>query len=364
MPHRQDALFAITTAAIVLAVHAPVRGQGTGAKDLVVYFDHGRGEAVTVADAVVRKESAAGIEFLAGKDAKTVPSPDILRVEYGGLPGLTVGDVIAIRQLEEADDLAKTQAKYADLLKKAGPASPKTKRYLAFREAITGAKQADQRTKPEEFRADAERSIKQLTEFAQQNDKSWEVWPAYRTAARMQMELGDFVAAADTLGKLAAAPDLGPDLRADVRLDEVVAKLRSGGDVADDLTRIEGTERIPPAGRLRDRLNVLKVAANFPKPSGRTAPAKPVEAVAAMEKAIADAATPAARATGYGLLGDLYSAHGLTRDAMWAYLWVDVVYPQDELGRVVALHRLAAVFETLGDGDRAELFREKLPAAR
>lgn len=352
---------AFLLAAIVLT-NGPVRAQPSANKDAIAYFDRKEGKVVTVTDTAVRKESAAGVEIPSGTSAKFIPAPDIVRIDYGGLPGLTFADLSAVRALEETDDPAKVQARYGELLKKVGGQSPKTKRYLAFREAMAAAGLADRQTKPDEFRPEAERAAKLLAEFAEQNDKSWEVWPAARTAARLRMELGDFAGAAAILGKLAKNPDLTADLRADVRLAEAAARLRAGESPAWD--EIERDPQFPTSGPARQKLAVLKVASKFPKPVPGSAPIKPADAVAAMEKAIADAADQEARATGFNFLGDLYRAHGLPRDAMWAYLWVDVVYAQDKDERVIALHRLAEAFEAAGDADRAAQFRDKLPTAR
>ena len=76
------------------------------------------------------------------------------------------------------------------------------------------------------------------------------------------------------------------------------------------------------------------------------------------------------RGAGYSALGEVYVRHGLWREAMWAYLWVDVVYNQDRDEQVKAVSRLVQIFGVLkeksGDGekDRAETFRDRLPRIR
>lgn len=358
-------LLAFLLAAAALAVHAPAPGQGTGARDAVTYFDRKEGKLATLTDALVKKETSAGIDVLVGGETRSIPSPDLVRVDYGNLPGVSASDLIVLRQIEEADDLAKLQAKYADLAKKAGAGSARTKRVLAFREAATAVKAADRRADPDEFRPDALRAVKLLTEFGKQFDKGWEVWPAARTAARMQMELGDFAGAAAILGRLARVADLTPDQRFDARLAEAGATLRAdnGPAAAAVLDELGKDPNFPGTGPLRQKWAVLSAAAKLPKPPAGAAPSKPAGA-AALEKAIADAPDPGARAVGYGLLGDLLRAHGQPRDAAWAYLWVDVVYPEDRSERVVALLRLAESFDALGDPDRAARFRDKLASAR
>jgi hypothetical protein len=324
----------------VAVVAAPAFGQP--ARDGVTYFDRKEGKVVAVADAAITKESPAGIEFRTKGEMRTAAAPDVVRVDYGNLPGVSVSDLIALRQLEEADDLAKLQAKYADLAKKA---TGRAKRVLAYREGMTAARSADRRTDPAAFRPDADRAAGLLTEFAARAEPSWEVWPAARTAARLRMELGDFAGAAAVLGRLAAVPGLPAELRHEAKLAEAGAAQRAGS-ASGLLDALQKDATFPAAGPLRQRLTVLT--------------AEP----AALEGAIAAADDPVARAVGYGRLGDWHSASGRPADARWAYLWVVTVYPQDRDERVVALHKLAATFDSLGDAERAARFRSDLPAAR
>jgi len=119
-----------------------------------------------------------------------------------------------------------------------------------------------------------------------------------------------------------------------------------------------------PTGGPRDRLNVLKVAAKVGLPA--TPPSTPPtgEGAAKLQAAIDAAKDPVAKGVGYAALGELHLANGQPRDAMWAYLWVDVVYNQERDDQVLAVALLAQLFDLMGDKDRAEQFREKLPRIR
>ena len=48
------------------------------------------------------------------------------------------------------------------------------------------------------------------------------------------------------------------------------------------------------------------------------------------------------------------------REAMWAYLWVEVVYNQDKEEVAKALARLAEVFKQLGDEDRERAYHDRM----
>jgi hypothetical protein len=253
----------------------------------------------------------------------------------------------------------KVQAEYADLLKKAGKDAPeKTRRALAFREAVWHAKAADAKL-GEDFRVEALRAADKLAQVAKTTKTSWEVWPASRTAARLYMELGDFARAAALLGELAGAPDLPRDLRFDARLAEAAALIRAGqaakaegelGQLADD--------KELPVGGLKERVAVLQAVA---KARGKTA-----DEAAKLRSAVDAAKDPSAKAVGYNFLGDAHAALGQPREAMWSYLWVDTVFNQDADERVLAVGKLADLFERMGDAekDKAALFRERLPRVR
>ena len=307
------------------------------------------------------RESAKGIEVIVGGKAKMVVSPaDVIKYDPGALVGISAADLSLARNVERTKGPAEAQAAYADLLRKAGAAPERTVRHLTYREAMLAAKAADLKT-GDDFAPDATKAADRLVAVARAAKKSWEVWPASRTAARLYGETGKFDRAAAILGELAAVPDLPRDLKYEAKLAEAAALIRAGsGPTADGA--LDALEKNPefPTGPLKDRLTVLRVAAKLP-----TAPAagKPADA-AKLEEAIAAAKDPAARAVGYNFLGDLYAAHGQTRDAMWSYLWVDTVYNQDKDEQVVAVRRLVDLMEKAGDKDRADQFRDRLARVR
>ena len=109
-----------------------------------------------------------------------------------------------------------------------------------------------------------------------------------------------------------------------------------------------------PEGTLKRRLTIYQLAAS-------KAITSPAEGVKLVEDEIAKTQDAAIRATGYSVIGELYLAGDKpsARDAMWAFLWVEVVYNQDKDEVLTALVRLAAVFAQQGDEERAKSYREK-----
>lgn len=288
----------------------------------------------------------------------------MVRIDYGSLPGLTKADLSTVQVFEDGRDPAKAAAAFGALLKKAGPqAGEKTRRYLAFREAVWAAKAADAKT-GDEFAAEAKPAADRLAGVFRSAKKSWEAWPAARAAARLYAEVDDFESAAKVFGELAAVPDLPADLRADARLAEAAALVRGRRSLeADGLLAKLAADPSLPAGA-KDKLAVVTAAARvpLPKPGEPASGAKPGQ-LAELQKAV-DAAGPGAKAVGYGLLGEAYLAHGQTREAMWAFLWVDTVYNREPDERVLAVRRLVTVFDKQGEKERADQFREKLPRVR
>lgn len=306
------------------------------------------------------KESARGVEVIAAGKSKALVSPaDVVRLDAGALTGVNTNDLSLARIAEKTKSPAEARAAYAELIKKAGPGAPeRTVRHLTFREAMLAAKAADQKV-GDDFAPEAVKAADRLAAVARAVKTSWEVYPASRTAARLYGEAGKFDQAAQVLGELAAVPDLPRDLKHEARLAEAAALIRAGNGTAADgvLTGLEKDPEVP-AGPLKERLAVLRVAAKLTYAPGAGAGKPP--AAAKLDEAIAAAKDPVARAVGSNFLGDLYAAHGQTRDAMWSYLWTDTVYNQDRDEQVYALHRLVGLAEQAGDRDRADQFRERL----
>lgn len=333
-----------------LTALAPTALGQQGALDKV-HYRTADGKVVAV-DAEI-KESVAGVQLVTG--SKDLISPaSVIRIDYGDPKGITKADQFAAISLEEGKDPGKAQAKYAELLTKAGPTAPeRTRRYLAYREAVWSGEAANAKT-GEAFKAEAPKAAEKLAGFARVHKASWEVWPTARAAARLYAELGDHAKAAALLGELATVAGLPRDLRFEARLAEAGALARAGkgADAERLLDQLEKDRDFPATGPARDRLTVLRVAV---KPG--TPPAK-------LEEAAAKVADPTAKAVGANFLGDAQLAAGQPREAMWSYLWADVVYNQDRDEQVYAVHKLVGVFEKLGEKDRAEQFRDRLPRVR
>ena len=173
---------------------------------------------------------------------------------------------------------------------------------------------------------------------------------------------------------------LTPELRHEAKLLEAGYLFRANKrlDAESILKELAADKEFPSTGPLRERWAIFEeiVKAPLPPPERKeTDPPVPQEELDARTTKVKDAAAKIeavivkvkdfqARGAGYSALGEVFIRHGLLREAMWAYLWVDVVYNGDRDEQVKAANRLVRIFTELSDKDRAESYRERLPRIR
>jgi hypothetical protein len=333
--------------------------------DKVTYRDVKADGKITT-ETVETKESPKGVELIVGGKSKgVIDSNQIIKLEPSALGTLAMPEVLTARSMEDGKDPGKAATAYSDLLKKAGPAATdKTKRYLGMREAAMLTKLADSKTGAD-FVTEAKRAADKWNALVGVSRKSWEIWPVSRNLARLQAELNDFPKAAAALNGLAGTPDLPKDLKYEAQILAVVMEMRAKNTLSSEgtTTSLDQAKDLP-TGALRDRVNVLKVAVKITLPA--TAPGTPPDAatINGLKTAIDTAKDPTAKAIGYMTLGEVYLAYNQPRDAMWAYLWVDVVHNAEKDYQILAVRRLEQIFEALGDKERAEQYRDKATRVR
>jgi hypothetical protein len=356
MPFIRSLALAVATVTIALAFQPP-----TASPDKVVAWDRKLNKVITIEGTFA--ESPAGIVVSAGgKEKARISSADIIRVELGDMPGLSGDDRATLFSLENEKDSEKAARGYASLAKK-GQGNERIRRTMEFRELMALARAADGKDESG-FKATAPATADRLATFARANSKSWDVYPASRTAARLYAELGQHDKAGETLAALAAVPGLGTELKQETVLAEADARLRSGNPAAGRaiVAALLKDPEVPAAGSVRERLSLYSLWAQFPTPApnapGTPAP-RPDDVAAKLQAAIDAAKSPHARAVGLNAKGELFLAFGLPRDAMWEFLNVEVVYHQDKDEVDKALSRLVEIFEALGEKDRADQYREK-----
>ncbi len=305
--------------------------------------------------------SSAGFEI---KDKQTIllDYDDIVKIIPGELPGVDYLLFKAALNSEEkktAKDYEAARNTYDDLLRKAKNAPEFSKRHLEFRIALMSTRIADSADSPATWRGLAEAAAKQWNTFFAGYSSGWELWPAARTLARLNVELGQHADNArlwSRIGKL----ELPPALRLEAAIQEADAYLRSKNPAA-AATVVAAALKSAQPGPLRQRLEIYDAAA---KAAQNLSPQSLDSLKATLDKIIAATDDPTVRAAAFGVIGELYWQAGRYRDAMWALLWVDTVYNTDKLETFKAMCRLQDVFKALKDEERAEQQYERIRRAR
>ena len=318
-------------------------------------------------------ESPAGIKVQpSGKpNATMIPIQDVVRIEYRALPGVSNAALSEADLVERRDSAEEAHAFYKSELAKLKPdADPQTRDYFAYREAIWAVRLLNQKPAAT-FQTEAPAMIAKLRETAQKARTSWEFWPLYREAIRLALELGNIQQADDIAGELARVKGLTPEAETEVKLMQVALELRSPNrnNAGTLLQTLNQGGNLPTAVAVTDRFKVLQAIVEIQlPPSGMPVTAADLAnqapAIANLQATIAAATDPTAKAYGYNNLGDLYQAAGQPREAMWNYLWVDMVYNQNRIERVYAVHQLIDVFTAMKLKKRADQFAKKLAEVR
>lgn len=350
---RQAARGTLALLLLAAVTDATTRGQAGGGFTDKLYYRDRKDNSVRNIEGEL-KMSPAGIQVISNnKVAVTVAPADVVKVTPGDLPGLDrIKDVLPPLNLEEKRDWEKARAIYANLLKQNPNPAERTRRYLEYKSAVTAARVADETREDDGWEARAKDATAQLEQFLKAYNTGWEVWGVGRTLARIQGELGKYPDAAATWSRLAKNPETPPDLKLEAALQEIDAAVR--GRRYPDASAKAADLAKSATGAAKDRVTIYQAAADA---LGKSAP---LEGVAPVEKVIADSKDPAVRATGYSVLGELYLAAEKPREAMWAFLWVEVVYTHDRDEVLKAIARLATVFKMQGDEERERTYRDKL----
>src|SRR5438477_2100140 len=203
--------------------------------------------------------------------------------------------------LEDKREWEKARSAYAAFQKDPPTPPDKPRRYLEYKLATLAARVADEAREEDGWEAKAKDAVGQLERFLTAYTGGWELWGVGRTVARLQGELGRWADAEATWAKLAKNPETPTDLKLEAGLQELDAAIRAGRatDVAPKAAELAKAATSGPA---KDRLAIYRAAAEALTKSD------PAGGVAAVEKLIADSKDPAVRATGYGVLGELYLA--------------------------------------------------------
>lgn len=306
-------------------------------------------------EGTIVKEGPAGVTIkLSIGAARDIPVTQIRDVEYD-LPGRFRLDLLQAVTEERGIDLAAksvrvkqitdARTRYQNIL--AGLTASPAKRHMQFKVAQMTALLA------EEQQAPAADAIQKLKAYKADNADSWEITPCCQLLGQLQAGENDYEAAQKTYEDLAAIHGVPKSIKQDCNL-RVAELLVREKKYAVAKARVAELMQDSPAGDpQRPRLEIA--LAECQAASGELDPA--VKSLTALIQQPIDNVT---KAHAYNILGDCYYNREKWKDALWNYLYVDVIYHQNREEQARAIYYASKAFEKLGDTKRAAAYRDRL----
>jgi hypothetical protein len=330
------------------------------AQDAVRYLDRTTMKEVVLNTGNIVEESPALVVYKsAGGESKAIAAPDIVEITYE-VPGsvrLAYRNALsderktmdpALKQEERKKAFLEAFKSYQEVLAHLSATRSKfVERHVHYKLARLRARQA----LDDPSQTDA--AIAALLRFKTDYPDGWQISHCARLAAQLQLDKGDWEGARKTYEELAATRHIPGDIQQDCAL-RIIETLIRAKKYAVAETRLQAVLKNLPAGgpqAARARIYQAECAG---------ASGKLPEAVAQIEGIIAQTADKNLKGLAYNALGDCYRFNNHPKEALWPYLWVDVIYHQDRQEHAKALAELAKLFAEQGDAARAQEYKDKL----
>jgi tetratricopeptide (TPR) repeat protein len=261
----------------------------------------------------------------------------------------------AKRKENLAEALKKYEEAIKDMVEKAH------RRHVEYKIAMLKVRQVQEDGAPDKA------ALARLKDLTKKHPSCWQITNVYQTLGRMQMDAGDYPGAEDTYAKLAQIVTLADETRMDARLLAVQAKLNAGkydearSDISDMQRDVQKESRFFARAKVAEAECLVAETKKFEKEDPKRAKLFD-QAIDMVRGIIKDSSDKYVKAVGHNTLGYCYLEQGKPKDAMWEFLWVDVVYNQDRIQHAKALYHLWDLFSKDGDAPRAQECREALMA--
>jgi predicted negative regulator of RcsB-dependent stress response len=349
----------LQTAGFVLGSIAFLVPVTARAQDVIRYLDLKTMKEAS-ATGTIQQESPSQVSYRPGTATanKDIPALEIIDVSYDVPGSIRLIYKSALSDERKASDPTTKDADGAKALADAIKglqeilprlASDKYKfasRHVQFKIARLLARQAEYDP------AQMDVAIAALQKFRKEHADGWQISSCAKLLARLQAAKGDAEGARITYEELAAVPNLPSAVRQECDLLAADALLE-GKRYAEAEKKLQGLLAGPSddARGAKIRIYLARCQAG----SGKLP-----EAVKQLEGLIAGTTDKSIKAAAYNALGDCYRSQGRGKDALWQYLWVDVIYHQDRDEHLKAMEHLAKLFEEQGDKTRAKEYRDKV----
>lgn len=195
-----------------------------------------------------------------------------------------------------------------------------------------------------------------LLKFKADHPNSWQLVGCLEKLADLQQEAGDFKGAAEAFDAMSQMKELAAESRKKYQLAAAQALVQAG-DAKGAMLRLDAAlKTIPKTDPQFFRLQMTRAQCQATQKDQ-------------VEKAIADLTQIVAalkeddrlrKAIAWNTLGDCYLAHNRPKDALYAYLNVDMFYNTDRQEHRRACAELVKIFQMLPDKERAQEFQDKL----
>jgi tetratricopeptide (TPR) repeat protein len=344
-------LTALAGSALVRADDIYVRGQekpkkGTITAESAKEIKVGTKELIPAQEIVDIVYDMAKEEIL-----KSKPYRDAVKAEKESLD--------PVKEAKRKDNLGEALKHYQEALTKLAGATHK--RHVEYKIAMLKVRQALEDGAP------AKDAITALASFTRKHKDGWQIASAYDALGRMQMGEGDYAGAEETYAKMAELATLPEETRMDARMLAVQAKVQAGkyGEARTELAELQ--RNLAKDSRFFARAKVAEAECLVAESTklGKEDPKRAKlfdQAVEQVRGVIKDSNDSYVKAVGHNTLGYCYDQQGKAKDALWEFLWVDVVYNQDRVQHAKALFHLWDLFTKEGDAPRAQECRESLLA--
>lgn len=332
----------VTAAWIALIADNAAHGQGVDR----VYRQNG------LDSGKITEVTALGVKFTKGGVESTIPAEDIKNVYLAGEPAAlnTARNALQAGKAQEAlsslEGISAENIDRQEILAELDFYAALAKTQLA----LAG-------------QGNASAAATEMRQFMSKRNTSFHLPEAVERLGELLASAGEFDEARTEYAKLARAKSPYYQLRA------AWLTGRAWQDEGDHAKALAEFDKVLAAAG-EGPIEPLKTAASLDRAVSQAAAGKATDAAATIAEVIAkaEASDDQLLARAYNALGDCYLKSGDARGALFAFLHVDLLYPQVADAHAKALHELVPLWRTTGHVDRsqeaaAEL-AEKYPGSR
>jgi len=283
----------------------------------------------------------------AGKtDEVKVPIGDVAEVKYDGAAGLAIRTAASIERAGQFEKAIEAYQKASAAASETGFVAQASQ----FGQTRTLAKIALQ---------DATRlddAIKALEDFRGKYADSRFHYPLHELLGQLQIEKGNDIAAAQAFRELAASPVNDFKLKAAIWEGRLLLKAGKFAEAQAKFDEIAAAKAASPAEKLRQQEALLAKGDSLVKQ-------KKLDEAEQMFRKVINEASPEEselQATTCNALGDVLREAGKPKEAILAYLEVDLLYSTQKAAHARAIYYVALLWDQLGHSDNATESREKL----